>query len=75
MLVEFDGLCVEGEVVKVFVVEEVDGVLVEVEGEGLEKGDVVGKHFLVREVQLQHNDGVDVIVGKEVIYKTVSDME
>ena len=67
MLEELDGLRVEGEVPEVFIVEEVDGVLVEVEGEGLEEGDVVGQHLLIREVQLQHYDGVDVVVGEEVI--------
>ena len=50
------------------VVEEVYGVLVEFEGEGFEEGDVVGEYLLVGEVQLQHYDAVDVVVGQEVVY-------
>ena len=49
------------------VVEEVDGVLVESEGEGLEEGDVVGHHLLVREVELVDDDRVHVVVGEQVI--------
>ena len=67
MLEELDGLCVQGEVSEVLVVEEVDSVLVEVKGEGLQEGDVVGKDFLIREVQLEHDDGVDVVVGQQVV--------
>ena len=44
------------------IVEEMDCVLVELEGEGFKEGDVVGKYFLVREVQFQYNYGVDVVV-------------
>lgn len=53
------------------VVEEVNGVFVEFEGEGLEEGDVVGQHLLVREVQLQDNHGVHVIVGEQVVCRGV----
>lgn len=67
MLEELDGLRVEGEIPQVLVVEEVDGVLVEMEGKGLEEGDIIGQHFLIGEIQLQHNDGVDVVVGEKVI--------
>ena len=62
VLEELDGFGVEGEVSQVLVVEEVNGVLVEVEGEGLEEGDVISEHFLLREVQLQDDDGIDVVV-------------
>ena len=51
------------------IVEEVYGVFVEPEGEGLEEGDVVGHHLLVREVKLVHNDGVHMVVGEKVIWK------
>jgi len=44
------------------------GVLVEFEGEGLKKGDVVGKYLLIREVQLQYYDTVDVVVGQEIVH-------
>jgi len=44
------------------------GVLVEFEGEGLKKGDVVGKYLLIREVQLQYYDTVDVVVGQKIVY-------
>ena len=51
---ELDCLCVEREVVSVLVVEEVDGVLVQPEGERLQEGDVVGHHLLVREIKLEN---------------------
>ena len=50
-----------------FVVKEVDGVLVQPEAEGLEEGDVVGHDLLVGEVELVNNDGVDVVVGEEIV--------
>ena len=64
---ELDGLGVEGEVVIMLVIEEVDGVLVQPEAEGLEEGDVVGHDLLVGEVELVNNDGVDVVVGEEIV--------
>ena len=51
MLEELDGLCVERKVSQMLVVEEVDGVFVEVEGESLEERDVVSQDLFVREVQ------------------------
>ena len=43
--------------------------LVESEGEGLEEGDVVSHHLLVGEVELVHDDRVDVVVRQQVICK------
>ena len=43
---------------------------VELEGESFQEGDVVGEHLLVREVQFQYNDGVDVVVREKVVYAT-----
>jgi len=40
---------------------------VEFEGKRFEEGNVVGHHFLIREIKLVDYDGVDVIVGEEVI--------
>ena len=42
--------------------------LVELEGECFQEGDVVGEYLLVREVQFQHNDGVDVVVREKIVY-------
>ena len=50
------------------VVEEVDGVFVQPEGEGLEEWDVVGHDLLVREVELVNDDRVDVVVGQQIIW-------
>ena len=50
------------------VVEEVDGVLVQPEGEGLEEWDVVGHDLLVGEVELVNDDGVDVVIGQQIIW-------
>ena len=47
MIEELDGLSVEGEIPQVFIVEEVDGVLVELEGESLQEGDIVGQHLFI----------------------------
>lgn len=44
------------------IIKEVNCVLVELEGEGLKEWDVVGQYFLIRIVQFQHNDGVNMIV-------------
>lgn len=41
--------------------------VVELEGQGLEEGDVVGHDLLVGEVKLVNDDGVDVVVGQQVI--------
>ena len=41
--------------------------VVEFERQGLEEGDVVGHDLLVGEVKLMDNDGVNVVVGQEVI--------
>ncbi len=62
MIEELDGLRIEGEIPKMLVVEEVYGVFVELEGEGLEEGDVVGKNLLVREIQLENDYRIDVII-------------
>ncbi len=51
------------------VVEEVDGVFVEPEREGLEEGDVVSHDLLVREVELVDDDRVDVVVRQQVVCK------
>ena len=67
MVEELDGLRVEGEVVIVLIIEEVDRVLVETKTQRLEERYVVSHHFLVTEVKLVHNDRVDVVVGKQII--------
>lgn len=64
---ELDGLGVQREVVGVLIVEKVDGVIVELEGEGLQEGDVVRHHLFVGKIKLVHNDGVDVVVRQQVI--------
>ena len=45
MVEELDGLCVQGEVVGVLIVEEVDGVLVQPKGKGLQEGDIICHHL------------------------------
>ena len=67
MVEEFDGLSVEGEVIGVLIVEEVDSVLVQSKGEGFKKRDVVSHDFLIREVKLVDNDRVDMVVGEEIV--------
>ncbi len=52
---------------RVLVIKEVDGVLVKPKGERLEKGDVVGHHFLVGKVELVDDNRIDVIVGQQIV--------
>ena len=47
---ELNGLSIQREIVIVFIVEEVNGVLVEPEGESLEERNVVSHHLLVRKI-------------------------
>lgn len=49
------------------IVEEVHGMVVEFEWQGLEEGDIVGHDLLVREVKLVDDDGVHVVVRQQVI--------
>lgn len=67
MIEELDGLCVQGEIVGVFVVEEVDRVGVQLQAECLQEQDVVAHHVLVREVELVDNYGVYVVVAEQVV--------
>jgi len=64
---ELNGLSIQREIVIVFIVEEVNGVLVEPEGESLEERDVVSHHLLVRKIKLVHDDGINVVVAQQVI--------
>ena len=45
------------------------GMFVEPEGERLQEGDVVGHDLLVGEIELVDDDGVDVVVGEEIVCK------
>ena len=45
------------------------GMFVEPEGEGLQEGDVVRHDLLVGEIELVDDDGVDVVVGEEIVCK------
>ena len=40
---------------------------VEPEGERLQEGDVVCHDLLVGEIELVHDDGVDVVVGEKIV--------
>ena len=40
---------------------------VESEGERFEKGNVVGHNLLVAEVEFVYDDGVDVVIGEQII--------
>lgn len=49
------------------VVEEVHCVVVKLQRQGLQEGDVVRHDLLVGEVKLVDNNRVDVVVGQEII--------
>lgn len=49
------------------IVEEVHCVVVELQRQSLQKGDIVGHDFLIREIKFMHNDGIDMIIGEQVI--------
>ena len=67
MVEELEGLDEQRELGVALVEEEVDGLAVELEREGLEEGDVVGHDLLVGEVELVQDDVVDVVVGEEEV--------
>lgn len=46
-----------------------DGVGVQLEGQGFEEGNVIGHHFLIGEVKFVHDDGVDVVVTQQIIFE------
>ena len=50
------------------VVEEVHGVVVELEGQRLQEGDVIGHDLLIGEVELVDDNGVHVVVRQQVIW-------
>lgn len=50
------------------VVEEVDGVSIELKRQCLKERYVVGHNLLVREIQFQNDNGVDMIVREQIIY-------
>lgn len=49
------------------IIEEVNCVIIELEGQGLQERNVVGHNFLITEVKLVNNDGVHMVVGQQVI--------
>lgn len=51
------------------VVKEMHSVIVELQRERLQEGDVVGHDLLVREVEFMHNDGVDVVIRQQVVWR------
>lgn len=63
MVEELDGLRVQGEVVREFVVEEVDRVWVQLQTERLQEQHIVAHHILVRKVKLVDDDRIDVVVA------------
>ena len=50
------------------VVEEVYSVVVQLEGQRFEEGDVIGHDLLIREVKLVDDDGVHMVVRQQVIW-------
>lgn len=49
------------------VIEEVHCVVVEFQRQSFQKGDIVGHYFLIREVKFMHNDGINMIIGQQII--------
>lgn len=43
------------------------GVVVELQRQRLQKGDVVGHDLLIGEVEFVHDDGVDVVIRQQVV--------
>lgn len=64
---ELDRLRVERKVVRVLVEEEVNGVAVQLERQGLQERDVVGHHLFVGEIEFMYNDRVHVVVREKVV--------
>lgn len=49
------------------VVKEMHSVAVELQRQRLQEGDVVGHDLLIGEVELVHDDGVDVVIRQQVV--------
>lgn len=64
---ELDRLRVQRKVIGVLVVEEVNGVRVQLQAERLQEQHVVAHDVLVAEVELVHDDRVDVIVAEQIV--------
>ena len=43
-------------------------VAVQLERQSLQEGNIIRHHFLVAEVELVHDDGIDVVVGEQVVW-------
>lgn len=51
------------------IVEEMDSVVVQLQGQGLQKRDIVCHDLLIGEIKLMDNDGIDMVVGEQVIWE------
>ena len=48
-------------------IKEMHSVAVQLEGQSLQEGNIIRHHFLVAEVELVYDDGIDVVVGEQVV--------
>lgn len=52
-----------------FIIEKVYGVSIELQRKSLEEGYIIRHHLLIAEVKFMDNDGVNMVVGEQVIWK------
>ena len=50
-------------------------VAIQLERQSLQEGNIIRHHFLVAEVELVHDDGIDVVVGEQVVWGNISTCE
>ena len=70
MIEKLDGFGVKRKIVGVFVVKEMNGVLVQLQRERFEEGNVISEDFFVRKVEFVNDDGIDVVVAQQVIKRS-----
>lgn len=73
MIEELDGLCVEREIVRVLIVEEMDCVRIQLQAERLQEEHIVTHDILVGEIEFVDNYRVDVIIAEQVVCKKKED--
>lgn len=70
MVEELDGLRIEREVVRVFIVEKVYRVRVQFQTERLQEQNIISHHIFVGKVKFMDDNRVDQVVTEEVICKS-----
>lgn len=69
MIEEFNCLRVQGEIVGVFVVEEMNGVHIQFQTECFQEQDIIAHDVLVGEIEFVDNNWIHVIVAQQIVQR------